>query len=53
MIGTRRWLDCVTATQVLLPGSCLQAVPMNQSGHWMGQFDGFGTIEFDVSTPAD
>jgi hypothetical protein len=47
MIGTRRWLDCVTATQVLLPGSCLQAVPMNQSGHWMGQFDGFGTIEFD------
>jgi 2-keto-4-pentenoate hydratase len=36
--------------QVILPGSCLQAVPMNQAGHWAGEFEGFGAIEFDVST---
>jgi 2-keto-4-pentenoate hydratase len=35
--------------QVILPGSCLQAVPMNQAGHWSGTFEGWGTIEFDVS----
>ena len=38
-----------TAGQVILPGSCLQAVPMNQAGHWSGTFEGWGTIEFDVS----
>jgi 2-keto-4-pentenoate hydratase len=35
--------------QIILPGSCLQAVPMNQAGHWSGTFEGWGTIEFDVS----
>ncbi len=33
----------------ILPGSCLQAVPMNQAGHWSGAFEGWGTIEFEVS----
>ncbi|BAH51624.1 2-keto-4-pentenoate hydratase [Rhodococcus opacus] len=37
------------AGQVILPGSCLQAVPMNEAGQWVGEFEGFGTIEFDVS----
>ena len=37
------------AGQVILPGSCLQAVPMNQAGYWSGTFEGWGTIEFDVS----
>ncbi|WP_433875266.1 2-keto-4-pentenoate hydratase [Sinomonas atrocyanea] len=35
--------------QVILPGSCLQAVPMNEPGRWSGTFEGWGTIEFDVS----
>jgi 2-keto-4-pentenoate hydratase len=35
--------------QVILPGSCLQAVPMDQAGRWSGTFEGWGTIEFDVS----
>lgn len=35
--------------QVILPGSCLQAVPMTEFGHWSGTFDGFGTVEFDVA----
>ena len=38
-----------TPGQVILPGSCLQAVPMNESGRWTGTFAGWGTIEFDVS----
>lgn len=37
------------AGQVLLPGSCLQAVPMNEAGRWSGTFEGWGTVEFDVS----
>ncbi|MFC9678901.1 2-keto-4-pentenoate hydratase [Streptomyces sp. NPDC056948] len=37
------------ADQVLLPGSCLQAVPMNEAGRWSGTFEGWGTVEFDVS----
>lgn len=37
------------AGHVILPGSCLQAVPMNDAGHWHGEFEGFGAIEFDVS----
>ena len=36
--------------QLILPGSCLQAVPMKEAGHWSGTFEGWGTIEFDVST---
>jgi 2-keto-4-pentenoate hydratase len=35
--------------QVILPGSCLKAVPMREEGHWSGTFEGWGTIEFDVS----
>jgi 2-keto-4-pentenoate hydratase len=35
--------------QVILPGSCLKAVPMREAGHWSGTFEGWGTIEFDVS----
>ena len=34
--------------QVIMPGSCLQAVPMEQAGHWSCTFEGWGTIEFDV-----
>ncbi|KAL9086684.1 MAG: hypothetical protein Q9165_007003 [Trypethelium subeluteriae] len=37
------------AGQIILPGSCLQAVPMNESGHWSCTFEGFGSIEFDVA----
>ena len=35
--------------QVILPGSCLKAVPMREAGHWSGTFEGWGGIEFDVS----
>lgn len=34
--------------QVVLPGSCLEAVPMVEAGHWTCTFEGFGTVEFDV-----
>ncbi|KAI8294865.1 hypothetical protein K4K56_000612 [Colletotrichum sp. SAR 10_98] len=34
--------------QVILPGSCLQAVPMEEPGHWSCTFEGWGTVEFDV-----
>lgn len=37
------------AGQVILPGSCLQAVPMNEPGRWEGVFDGFGGVGFEVS----
>jgi 2-keto-4-pentenoate hydratase len=37
------------AGQVILPGSCLQAVPMNEPGRWSGTFKDWGTVEFDVS----
>jgi 2-keto-4-pentenoate hydratase len=36
------------AGEVILAGSCLEAVPMQQQGHWSGHFDGWGSIEFDV-----
>ena len=39
--------------QLILPGSCLQAVPMNEAGRWSGTFEGWGTIEFDVTTVAN
>ena len=29
--------------RTVLPGSCLQTVPMNQAGHRTGEFEGFGT----------
>lgn len=35
--------------QVILPGSCLKAVSMREAGRWSGTFEGWGTIEFDVS----
>lgn len=38
------------AGQVILPGSCLKAVPMNEAGRWSGTFEGWGTVEFDVTT---
>ncbi|KAI9034870.1 2-keto-4-pentenoate hydratase [Aspergillus affinis] len=34
--------------RVILPGSCLEAVPMEETGHWKCTFEGWGTIEFDV-----
>lgn len=37
------------AGQVILPGSCLQAVPMKEAGRWSGTFEGWGSIEFDVA----
>ena len=37
------------AGDVILAGSCLEAVPMQQPGRWSGHFDGWGNIEFDVS----
>ncbi|NKX56520.1 2-keto-4-pentenoate hydratase [Arthrobacter mobilis] len=37
------------AGQVIMPGSCLKAVPMNEAGRWSGTFEGWGTIEFDVA----
>ena len=35
--------------QIILPGSCLMAVPLNNAGRWSGTFEGWGTVEFDVS----
>lgn len=34
--------------QVILPGSCLRAMPMDKPGHWSCTYDGWGSIEFDV-----
>ncbi|CAG7922742.1 unnamed protein product [Penicillium olsonii] len=36
------------AGQVIMPGSCLEAVPMEKLGHWSCTFEGWGTIEFEV-----
>ncbi|CAG8882782.1 unnamed protein product [Penicillium egyptiacum] len=36
------------AGQVVMPGSCLEAVPMEANGHWSCTFEGWGTIEFEV-----
>ncbi|CAK1368310.1 unnamed protein product [Cercospora beticola] len=36
------------AGHVVLPGSCLQAIPMWETGHWKGTFEGFGSVEFEV-----
>jgi len=35
--------------EVILPGSCLKAVPMKEAGRWSGTFQGWGTVEFDVT----
>ena len=37
------------AGQVILPGSCLKAVPMREAGRWSGTFQDWGTVEFEVS----
>lgn len=34
--------------QVILPGSCLQAMPMREPGHWVCTYEGWGAVEFDV-----
>ena len=34
--------------QVVMPGSCLRAMPMEQTGHWSCTYEGWGTVEFDV-----
>ncbi|KAL3448272.1 hypothetical protein BJX65DRAFT_295163 [Aspergillus insuetus] len=34
--------------QFILPGSCLEAVPMEEKGVWECTFEGFGTVEFEV-----
>jgi 2-keto-4-pentenoate hydratase len=36
------------AGQVILPGSCLRAMPMDKPGRWSCTYDNWGTIEFDV-----
>lgn len=33
---------------VIMPGSCLQAMPMDKPGRWTCSFEGWGSIEFDV-----
>lgn len=35
--------------QVILPGSCLEAVRMDAAGTWTGEFAGWGAVEFDAS----
>jgi 2-keto-4-pentenoate hydratase len=35
--------------EIILPGSCLKAVPMKEAGRWSGTFQGWGTVEFDVT----
>lgn len=34
--------------KIVLPGSCLQAIPMDESGFSSCSFEGWGIIEFDV-----
>lgn len=34
--------------QVVMPGSCLRAMPMEETGHWSCTYEGWGTVEFDV-----
>ncbi|KAL5002162.1 hypothetical protein BDV10DRAFT_181845 [Aspergillus recurvatus] len=36
------------AGQFIMPGSCLEAVPMDKAGKWTCTYEGWGTIEFDV-----
>ncbi|CAI6034890.1 unnamed protein product [Clonostachys chloroleuca] len=35
--------------QVILPGSCLRAMPAKEPGHWSCTYEGWGTIEFDLA----
>ncbi|KAL1874767.1 hypothetical protein VTK73DRAFT_186 [Phialemonium thermophilum] len=34
--------------QVIMPGSCLKAMPMDKPGRWTCTFEGWGAVEFDV-----
>ena len=34
--------------QIVMPGSCLRAMPMEEPGHWSCTYEGWGTVEFDV-----
>lgn len=34
--------------QIIMPGSCLRAMPMTEAGHWSCTFEGWGTVEFDL-----
>lgn len=34
--------------QVVMPGSCLRAMPMEDKGHWSCTYEGWGTVEFDI-----
>lgn len=34
--------------QVIMPGSCLEAIPIERAGHWSCAFEGWGTVEFEV-----
>ncbi|KAL4882843.1 hypothetical protein BJY04DRAFT_216932 [Aspergillus karnatakaensis] len=36
------------AGQVIMPGSCLEAVPMEETGRWECVFEGWGKVEFEV-----
>lgn len=36
------------AGQLIMPGSCLEAVPMDKPGKWTCTYENWGTIEFDV-----
>jgi 2-keto-4-pentenoate hydratase len=40
-------IECLPG-QFILPGSCLEAVPMEDKGVWECTFEGFGTVEFEV-----
>ncbi|MEV4732410.1 2-keto-4-pentenoate hydratase [Saccharopolyspora sp. NPDC049426] len=35
--------------QIILPGSCLEAVRMNAPGTWTGEFADWGSVQFEVS----
>ncbi|OJJ42126.1 hypothetical protein ASPZODRAFT_147752 [Penicilliopsis zonata CBS 506.65] len=34
--------------QLIMPGSCLEAVLMDKPGHWSCTYEGWGTIEFEI-----
>lgn len=34
--------------QIIMPGSCLEAMRMDKKGHWSCTYEGWGTIDFDV-----
>ncbi|KAJ5288677.1 hypothetical protein N7478_001707 [Penicillium angulare] len=35
------------AGQIIMPGSCLEAIPM-KVGQWSGTYEGWGTVEFEI-----